>query len=97
MLQELWPEITLKFFFKKFGYFIQISYFCIIEPAKPLAFKAMRNWRVIYRFSGYAYSFRNRLDNSSFMEGTSFEQVYSIQIHTSIYLHTTQLRPFARL
>lgn len=42
--------------------------------------KALRLLSIIgyYRFSGYAYSFRNRLDNSSFMEGTSFEQVYSI-------------------
>lgn len=31
-----------------------------------------------YRFSGYAYPFRNKIDNSSFVEETSFEKVFSI-------------------
>lgn len=31
-----------------------------------------------YRFSGYAYPFRNVVDNSGFAEYTSFEKVYSI-------------------
>lgn len=31
-----------------------------------------------YRFSGYAYPFRNKIDNSGFIEDTSFEKVYSI-------------------
>lgn len=31
-----------------------------------------------YRFSGYAYPFRNETDHSSFVEDTSFEKVYSI-------------------
>ncbi len=31
-----------------------------------------------YRFSGYAYPFRNNIDNSSFVEDTSFEKVFSI-------------------
>ncbi len=31
-----------------------------------------------YRFSGYAYPFRNSVDNSGFTEDTSFEKVYSI-------------------
>lgn len=31
-----------------------------------------------YRFSGYAYPFRNRVDNSSFVDETSFGKVYSI-------------------
>lgn len=31
-----------------------------------------------YRFSGYAYPFRNIIDNSSFVEDTSFEKVYSV-------------------
>lgn len=31
-----------------------------------------------YRFSGYAYPFRNHIDNSSFVGDTSFEKVYSI-------------------
>lgn len=31
-----------------------------------------------YRFSGYAYPFRNESDNSSFVEGTSFDKVYGI-------------------
>ena len=31
-----------------------------------------------YRFSGYAYPFRNNVDHSSFVDDTSFEKVYSI-------------------
>lgn len=31
-----------------------------------------------YRFSGYAYPFRNEIDQSGFIEDTSFEKVYSI-------------------
>lgn len=31
-----------------------------------------------YRFSGYAYPFRNNIDHSGFIEDTSFEKVYSI-------------------
>ena len=31
-----------------------------------------------YRFSGYAYPFRNEIDNSGFVEETSFEKIYSI-------------------
>ncbi|MDE6753061.1 MAG: Abi family protein [Muribaculaceae bacterium] len=31
-----------------------------------------------YRFSGYAYPFRNKIDNSGFVDDTSFEKVYSI-------------------
>ena len=31
-----------------------------------------------YRFTGYAYPFRNEIDNSGFVDDTSFEKVYSI-------------------
>jgi len=31
-----------------------------------------------YRFTGYAYSFRDTSDNSSYLDGTSFEQVMSL-------------------
>lgn len=31
-----------------------------------------------YRFSGYAYPFRDKVDNSGFIEDTSFEKVFSI-------------------
>lgn len=31
-----------------------------------------------YRFSGYAYPFRNVIDHSGFIEDTSFEKIYSI-------------------
>lgn len=31
-----------------------------------------------YRFSGYAHSFKNALDNSSFIEGTTFDDIFSI-------------------
>lgn len=41
---------------------------------------AFRSLSIIgyYRFSGYTYPFRNELDNSGFIENTSFEKVYSI-------------------
>lgn len=31
-----------------------------------------------YRFSGYAYPFRNNIDHSSFIEDTSFDKIFSI-------------------
>lgn len=41
---------------------------------------AIRKIAVIgyYRFSGFAYSFRNKLDNSSFIEDTTFDKVISV-------------------
>lgn len=44
---------------------------------RPFAFRMLA---IIgyYRFSGYAYPFRNETDNSGFIEDTSFEKVYSI-------------------
>ena len=31
-----------------------------------------------YRFTGYAYTFRDQADNSSYLEGTTFEQVMNL-------------------
>lgn len=45
--------------------------------SRQFAFKVLSNIGY-YRFSGYTYPFRNEMDNSSFIDETSFEKIFSI-------------------